>query len=327
METLIIPELREQLINRKQRLQKAITESGNIKNLVDLLQSVDSALERMGNGIYGICEVCKEPIEEERLLVDPLITVCLSHLSKTQQRMLEQDLGLASRIQRKLLPENDFKVDGWEIYYHYSPAGAVSGDYCDIIANETADRSLLFCLGDVSGKGIAASLLMSHLHAMFHSLSSFNLPVNDLLQRANRLFCESTPSTHYATLISGKANTKGDVEICNAGHHYPLLISGKEIRKIKSTGVPMGLFCNAEYEVENINLKPGDMLIFYTDGLTESMFNGTEYGEERLTNLVRKLKSNMPKGIIEEILFDLKSFLSGNSSSDDLTLMVIKRGK
>jgi sigma-B regulation protein RsbU (phosphoserine phosphatase) len=323
MEALFIPELKEQLKDRRQRLNKAISEIGSTQNLIDLLHSVDAALERMGNGSYGICEVCKEPIEEERLIADPLITVCLSHLSNIQQRILEEDISLASRIQRELLPENDYKIDGWEIYYYYSPAGVVSGDYVDIIANE--DNPILFCLGDVSGKGIAASLLMSHLHAMFRSLSSFNLPVNDLLQRANRLLCESMPASHYATLISGKAKANGEIDICNAGHNYPLLLSGDNIRKIKSTGLPVGLFCNAEYGAEKISMEANDILIFYTDGLTESASNGIEYGEERLINLVKNLKSENPQNIVEEILGDLKNFLAGNSSNDDLTLMVLKR--
>jgi sigma-B regulation protein RsbU (phosphoserine phosphatase) len=325
MEVLNVPELRDQLLDRRRRLQETISDTGAVGNLVNLLREVDAALERMDNGTFGICIVCNEAIEKERLEVDPLITVCLGHLSEAQQKTLEQDLDLASRIQRTLLPKNNMSLDGWEICYHYAPAGPVSGDYCDLIENTDGDKSLLFILGDVSGKGIAASLLMSHMHALFRSLSSFNLPVNELVGRANRLFCESTSSTHYATLVCARAVSTGEIEICNAGHNPPLLISRNGISKLISTGLPIGVFCNSEYSINKVKLQPGDTLIFYTDGLTESLANEIEYGEERLISLSGKIKDLRPQKFINEVLADLTSFLSGNSSNDDLTLMVIKR--
>jgi phosphoserine phosphatase RsbU/P len=325
MEMLVMSELREQLDERKRRLQSAINSSGNVHNLVELLQSVDSALERIDNGSYGICNECHGAIENEWLSADPLVTVCLECLDEKQQRTLEEDISLASRIQRELLPPNDLKINGWEFCYHYAPAGAVSGDYIDIITTNPGDNSVLFSLGDVSGKGIAASLLMSHLHAMLRSLSAFDFPLSELMKRANRVFCESTPLSHYATLFSGRAGVNGELEISNAGHNYPLLISQTGIYQVKSTGLPIGMFHDSEYETEKIQMNKGDVLLLYTDGLTESSLDGVEYGEERLMALASKIYHLTPQEIIGECLSDLKNFLAGSLSTDDLTIMMIKR--
>src|SRR6185369_2759205 len=112
-------------------------------------------------GTYGYCEVCKDPIEADRLLADPILRFCIDHLTPAQQHDLQEDLKLAARIQKGLLPQA-ISFDGWEVCYHYEPAGVVSGDYCDLIPSQSGD--LYFVVGDVSGKGVPASMLMAHLH-------------------------------------------------------------------------------------------------------------------------------------------------------------------
>jgi sigma-B regulation protein RsbU (phosphoserine phosphatase) len=323
MTGLNIPSLKNHLNERRERLQETIKYVPDPIKLYGLLQQVDSALERIDNGSYGICDVCKDPIEEDRLLVDPLITVCLDHLNHHQQKALEQDLEFAIKIQRNLLPENHRTVNGWEFSYDYSPAGPVSGDFCDFIKLE--DGAVLFVLGDVSGKGIAASLMMSHLHALIRSLLSFNLPVNEIVTRANRLFCESTLSTHYATMVFGKANQTGDVEICIAGHNPPLVIKKGEVKSLSATGIPVGLFCQSEFEIININLQKDDSLILYTDGLTEASFNEIEYGEERLKAQLLKSGSHSAHNIINDLLDDHKNFLKDSPRFDDVTIAVLKK--
>src|SRR6267142_5819422 len=173
MVTAIEPLLREQLIERREKLQTAASAFHRPAELTRLLEEVDAALHRMDIGVYGLCEVCHDPVETERLLADPLTRFCLGDLTPHEQRALEDDLQLAAEIQTGLLPKHDKKVDGWEVAYYYRPAGVVSGDYCDFIDGD--NQSLHFVLGDVSGKGVAASMLMAHLHAMFRTLISINL--------------------------------------------------------------------------------------------------------------------------------------------------------
>jgi sigma-B regulation protein RsbU (phosphoserine phosphatase) len=291
--------------------------------LYNLLQQVDSALERIDNGSYGICDVCHDPIESERLIMDPLSTVCLDHLNHHQRKALEQDLEFAIKIQRNLLPENNLTVNGWDFSYHYSPAGTVSGDFCDFIKLD--NESVLFVIGDVSGKGISASLMMSHLHALIRSLLSFNLPVNEIVARVNRLFCESTLSTHYATMVFGKAKNDGYVELCIAGHNAPLLIQGDKVHAINATGVPVGLFCESEYELSRINLRKGDSIILYTDGLTEASVDEIEYGEKRLKLLLEKSMELPAKDLLGSIINDQKKFIKDAALFDDITVSVIAK--
>jgi len=323
MTSLNIPSLKNHLNERRGRLQETIKYVPDPAKLYTLLQQVDSALERIDGGSYGLCDVCHDPIEPERLLMDPLLTVCLDHLNHHQKKALEQDLELAIKIQRNLLPQNNLTVNGWNFSYVYNPVGTVSGDFCDFI--KLGNDAVLFALGDVSGKGISASLMMSHLNALIRSLLSFDLPVNEIVTRVNRLFCESSLSTHYATMVFGKAYNDGKVELCIAGHNPPLLIQDGKVQTIIATGVPVGLFCESEYELSRINLLKGDSLILYTDGLTEASINEIEYGEERLKQLLEKSIGLNAKSLLNSIINDQKSFIKNSPLFDDVTVSVISK--
>jgi len=328
MNTVRKMDLHRRLLDRRQRLQNAISEFKETTHLVHLLEEVDSALERMDKGSYGLCEVCHEPIEEERLMADPLMRNCLDHLTSDQQRALEQDLDLASRIQTQLLPNKNLSFGGWVGYYHYEPAGPVSGDYCDLVSSDTERGDIFFLLGDVSGKGVAASILMAHLHAMFRSLIAVGLSASQLVERANRIFCESTISADYATLVCGRAGKSGEVDVCNAGHCPPLLVRGGEITSLEATGLPVGIFHTGEYSAQKVQLAPGDTLMLYTDGLTEVQDRANaEYGVERLTRLIKGHHDLPPQALTQVCLEDLRTFLSEAPKTDDLTVMVIRRVK
>lgn len=326
MVTAIEPLLREQLIDRRHKLEDAATVFHRPAELSRLLEEVDAALRRMDIGVYGLCEVCHEPVETERLIADPLTRFCLGDLTPDEQRALEEDLELASQIQTKLLPPPAQKIDGWDVCYHYQPAGAVSGDYCDLIKGE--DQSLHFVLGDVSGKGVAASMLMAHLNAMFRTLVSINLPLEQMVERASRVFCESTLPTQYATLVCGRASTDGEVELCNAGHLPPLLIQEGKVTSIAATGLPLGVFCSESFSVNRVQMSKGDTLFLYTDGLSESLDGaGNEYGADRLSRLLNDNHNLSPESIISLCRQELHAFAEGRLPGDDLTLMSIRRTK
>lgn len=323
METIARPDLRAPLRERRRQLESALTEFGDTAHLVELIREVDAALERINTGTFGLCEVCHDPIEEERILADPLVRVCLGHLSAAQQRALERDLELASSVQRTLLPRNNLRVDGWEIAYHYAPAGLVSGDYCDLIP--APDGPLLFVVGDVSGKGVAASMLMAHLHALFHGLLFADLPVSTLVARANRLFCESTLAAHYATLVGGWAAPDGSVTLCNAGHWPPLLVQGQRVTALEATGLPIGLFCEGVYSENRVALAPGDTLMLYTDGLSEARRGNEEYGPDRVAQLAAARREQSPTALVRSFVEDVQAFQQAAPPADDLTIMVLRR--
>ncbi len=324
MSTRLDSLLREQLVERRQRLAHTLEEAGDSTQLLNLLHEVDAALGRMDRGTYGLCETCHDTIEADRLLANPLVQYCLDHLTSEQRADLQHDLDLASRIQTGLLPKPDFEAQGWKAAYHYEAAGAVSGDYCDLINAD--DGSVYFMLGDVSGKGVSASMLMTHLHAMFRTLISLGLPLNQVMERASRVFCESTLPTHFATLVSGRATKWGEVELCNAGHMPPLLVQGGSVRNVEGAGLPVGIFCDEDFSVNRIHFAPGDTLVLYTDGISEAENEeGVQYGTDRLFELIKCHGAYAPEALIKECIREIRAFRKGAPKRDDLTMLAISR--
>jgi phosphoserine phosphatase RsbU/P len=317
---------RSELLGRRDRLQSAMQTLPETTRLRHLLEEVDEALQRIDEGTFGLCEACHDPIEPERLMADPLIRFCLGDLTPEQRSALQDDLKLAVQIQSALLPKRDVSVFGWDAHYHYQPAGVVSGDYCDLIPVQHNGGSLLFLAGDVSGKGVAASLLMSNLHAIFRSVYTPGMPLEELVSRANRVFCENTISSFYATLLCGLAHTNGELEICNAGHLPPIILQDGGLTTLSATGLPLGLFCEGQFSICRTQLKPGASIVIYTDGLTEARNHmDEEYGPERLLSLLRNCCGSPPKDIARCCLTELTKFLSGAPMTDDLTVMVLQR--
>jgi sigma-B regulation protein RsbU (phosphoserine phosphatase) len=312
-----------ELQNRREKLATVRHATASEASLQELIHNVDEAIARLEKGTFGICEECNESIERERLICDPLLRFCLDHLSQQEQRALESDLVLAAQIQRALLPCADWSREGWRARYHYQPAGMVSGDYCDLIE---ADGTFLFLVGDVAGKGVAASMLMSHLHATFRSLVGRNLSLRELVQHANRLFSESTTAGQYATLVVGRAWPDGRVEYVSAGHLPLLHVSSTGVSSRRATGVPLGMFCTTDFPVCELWLAPGDTLFMYTDGLTES-FNkaGDEYGTRRVEELARRHAQTELEQMLASCLKEMHDFSGGAKQMDDLTLLALRR--
>jgi sigma-B regulation protein RsbU (phosphoserine phosphatase) len=318
--------IRPQLIERRARLEAA---SGSVSNdyLNQLLAEVDTALAKIDVGRYGLCETCNDPIEKDRLDLNPLCRFCLDHLDEKERAHHQQDLDLATQIQFQLLPKN-ITLEQWETQYRYEPVGAVGGDYCEVSLlgdPASANQSLFFAVGDVSGKGVAASLLMMHLSAIFRSLLSMDLSLADIVSRANRLFCESTGPAHYATLVCGRTTPDG-LEICNAGHCPPLLLLHHGTERLDSNGLPLGLFSGAQYTVTQHTPHEGECLVLYSDGITEaSNASGDDYQHERLIRSLRERFQHGAHAMCDAVIHDLGHFRSGTPAADDVTLLVVRR--
>jgi sigma-B regulation protein RsbU (phosphoserine phosphatase) len=327
------PYLREQLEKRRAVLKTAISslpvvEAPRGARLVELLQEVDSAVQRMDEGTYGICEACHDTVEKERLIADPLVRLCLDHLTSDEQRALERDLELASQVQRGLLPQIDTRFGDWHIHYQYKPAGIVSGDYCDLIAPAKEDGKLIFLLGDVSGKGVAASLLMTHLNAMFRSLARIDLELDKLLEVANHLFCESTIAGQYATLVCGRVSKTGEIEIGSAGHPPALLVSQNGVKQIGATGLPLGMFSTSRYTVHRIRMDPRDSLLLYTDGISEARnHSGNEYGIGGLSLAAASRHGWSSNELVSACVNDIERYSFGTRQADDQTLMAVHKAE
>jgi len=230
--------LRTELEQRRERLHEALHSPAADASLSQLLTAVDTALSRIDQGTFGLCEECHDTIEAERLLADPLVAVLsrppYGAPNSAPWRVIFPWPHASSALSCR---SPDWRQLAGTCATTIRPAGMVSGDYCDLF--ET-DGGLLFMLGDVSGKGVAASMLMSHLHATFRSLAEAGLPLDRMVEDANRIFCESTLAGQFATLVVGRAAHDGSVEFVSAGHLPVLHIHGDGATPKDSTGCLWG---------------------------------------------------------------------------------------
>jgi sigma-B regulation protein RsbU (phosphoserine phosphatase) len=314
--------LRRDLSRQQQRLRMALGAREDDR-LVRLLLEVEQALARIDDGSYGICETCHDPIEKTTLACDPLISYCIDHLSAPERRRLENDLELAARVQTRLLPEPGLRTAGWEVAYRYEPMGPVGGDYCDLI--RANGDGFFFFLGDVSGKGVAASLLAAQLHGLFRTLVALGLPLETMVERANRIFCESVLAGHFATLVCGHASASGELGIVNAGHPSPLVVNQRRATALESGGPPLGMFCDSDYRAERLSFSPRQLLLLYTDGLSEAAApTSEEYGSARASRVAAAGHADA-EALVAACLADVGVFRGSAPRTDDLTVMALHR--
>jgi phosphoserine phosphatase RsbU/P len=323
MATVEMDFLRGQLEERKHRLETVLAHAPHEAEVEALLREVDSALDRFAAGTYGLCETCQDTVERDRLLADPLLRYCLDHLTGHERAALQRDLDLASEMQRGLLPPADLTAHGWETSYHYAPLGPVSGDYCDLYP---CHGQLFFMLGDVAGKGVAASMRMTQLHALFRSLIGMGLPLEEIVVHINRFLCDSGLAGRYATLVCGRAEPGGSVELFNAGHLPVIAMQQSGVRLVESTGFPLGMFRDASFTPARLQLCAGDLLFLYTDGFSEAAGEYGEYGIDRLMDLIGGQTASCASAVIAACIDDLRRFAGSAPGLDDVTLLAIRHG-
>ncbi len=317
--------IHDHLVSRRQQLA-GVTDLPEHPRMIDLLLEVDSALERLDHGDWGLCTICHGPVESDRLLTDPLVSVCLDCLTIEQRSALEHDLATASQIQSALLPARLVETPAWEIASVYEPLGAVSGDYIDVIKSVNGSGHPLVTLGDVAGKGVAAAMVMSHLHALLRSLIQLDLPLPELLDRANAMLLAATTASSYATLVVIRLFPDGTAEVANGGHEPPIAVRSDGVEPLPVTGMPVGLLPSVSFRTHRIRLEPGDSLLLFTDGLSEAPDeNGSEFGRRRAASIAGRNQGKSAAAILASTREELDAFLDGGQPADDLSLMAIRR--
>ena len=243
------------------------------------------------------------------------------------QSTFETELELATRVQRSLLPKPTCCMAGWEISFSYEAARRVSGDYVDLV--QTHPDAYHFILGDVSGKGVAAALLMAHLHATVRMLLASGLSLGQIVRETSSTFCQSSLPAQFVTLVIGEATKAGEVELINAGQTPVLFAREGTTKVLPATEVPLGLFCGLETvptsTIVRLRALRGDMLMLYSDGATETTgVDGSEYGLERLRNLLSCTAHHSPDETIAAVLKDLRSFSPDSALADDRSLLALR---
>ncbi|TFG74678.1 MAG: GAF domain-containing protein [Chrysiogenales bacterium] len=239
---------------------------------------------------------------------------------------MQEELRLAYEIQYNLLPDEPPRLAGYDIAGKSIPAKEVGGDYFDFLA--VGENSLAFCLGDVSGKGLPAALLMANLQAAVRSQAMAGTSLTSCLERANSLLFRNTSPEKFATLFFGCLDTEGHVlHYCNAGHNHPFLI-GKETEplRLSAGGLALGCFESFPFEESQVPMKPGDLLIVFSDGISEAVNDDDqEFGEARLIELASAHPDSSAAELIEKILQDVGRHAGDRPQMDDMTLVVLKR--
>lgn len=241
-------------------------------------------------------------------------------------RLMQEDIRLAARIQLDLLPKTSPQIPGYDIAGESAAAQVVGGDYFDFIPFK--DHHLAFCVGDVSGKGLPASLLMANLQATLRGQTLLSPSAKECIERSNKLLYHSTSAEKFVTMFYGILDTNGhQLDFSNAGHNPPILLSDQgEVKLLTTGGTVLGIMEGLPYESEIIPVRRGDILVVYSDGITEAL-NGhdEQFGEDALVDAIRKQRSSSAREIVQGIIAAVKAHAGTTPQTDDMTLVVMKR--
>ena len=306
-----------------------------------VLQGVRSVLAvplGVSDKVFGII-YADSPIAEGRFTEDhlKLLTTLASVAAirvenaklveaRFQQERLERELQLASEIQQRFQPAAPPQIAGSELQGISFPCYEIGGDYYDFI--ERADGRLVIALGDVSGKGTAAALLMSSLHAAIHAQTGSHDTLVDTVTAVNKYLAENIPPNRFVTLFFAELDPEsGALSFLNAGHNPPLIVhAAGTVEQLSSGGLPLGIKGDAEYREGRTHLKHGDVLVIYSDGVTEAASpSGEEFGPTRLYEVVSRNVDASAAGIRDRIESALTKFSQGTQAADDITLVIVKR--
>jgi serine phosphatase RsbU (regulator of sigma subunit) len=246
--------------------------------------------------------------------------------ARLQRERLERELALASEIQQRFQPTAPPHVKGYELQGISFPCYEIGGDYYDFIERE--DGRLVIALGDVSGKGTAAALLMSSLHAAIHAQSASHDSIVATISAVNRYLADNIPANRFVTLFYAELDPQsGALSFLNAGHNPPLIVhAAGTVEQLASGGLPLGIKRDAEYREGRTQMQLGDVLVIYSDGVTEAVSpTGEEFGPTRLYEVVSRNVEASAAGIRDLIESSLTKFAQGTSAADDITLVIVKR--
>jgi sigma-B regulation protein RsbU (phosphoserine phosphatase) len=277
--------------------------------------NVDLAVEAMRR---GACDFVQKPWDNNRLLA----TI---RKQAEPARKQKSELEIAANVQQKLFPRKTRRLATLDYAGHCMPAREVGGDYYDFL--EVSGHAIGFVLGDVSGKGVPAALLMANLQACFRSQlpESLERPAA-VLSTVNKHFYDSTAAERFATLVFAVYDDRTcKVRYVNCAHCPPLVLrAGGEIERLGSTATMLGAFAKWECEEATCELHPGDTLLLYSDGVTEAgAESGEEYGEDRLMHALRANQALPAEALVQAIVDDVNEFSAG-SRSDDVTVVALR---
>ena len=310
------------------------------ESIVNCEHKIESEFE-FNNKLYSIVLSEKETRsgptsfgELDELLLSAInrqIRVVIENEYLQQQNLIkqriEQELNVAALIQQRIIPKKLPEIEGYDLSGINIPSREVGGDYFDCI--RLGNGKYAFIIADVTGKGIAAALLVNTLNASLYSYLDFKLPLSEMTEKLNKLIYSSTPSDKFITFfIAVLDSNSGELDIVNAGHN-PILLFRKngKLEKIDAGGVGLGMFnLGIPYSGQKLCMESGDRLFLYTDGIPEAMNeNEEEYSDERMIKYVESHSEMSSDQLIDALVKDVKNFTGSTEQSDDITALCLIR--
>jgi phosphoserine phosphatase RsbU/P len=239
-----------------------------------------------------------------------------------EKARIEHELRIAAEIQRSLLPQGRREGAFFQAMGASLPSRSIGGDFFDYI--DADDGSVGVVLGDVAGKGPAAALLTAKIQGLFSAQVNGNSPAT-AMRLVNQGLLKRQVDARYATVFYATLTPTGQLTYCNAGHNPPLVLRATEARSLDGSGMPVGLFGGAPYSDERTELEPGDVLVVYSDGVTEALNPaGEEFGDARLVAEATRHRGAPLGDLLQHIVTAVQTFAAGASQSDDVTVMVVR---
>ena len=234
-----------------------------------------------------------------------------------------QELRIASDMQRALLPPDTFSSSRVELAASTTPCRSVGGDLFDYVVSD--EGSLSFTVADVAGKGTSAALLTAVVQGLLAGESeAIDLPAN-VCGRLNRALCRRAVASRFVTVFYGQMGTDGTLKYCNAGHNAPFLVTSTGLVRLETGGTVVGLFDYSQYDTGETAISPGDLLVVFSDGITEAVNNaGDEYEDERLAQCLETVRGRSAAEALAAVLASVSAFVGTEPSRDDMTVMVLR---
>jgi phosphoserine phosphatase RsbU/P len=311
------------------------------RSMTSAVDKLYDATERVkaGDFTYRIGLKADDQLSALGEAFDSMMTSVQQLLRESQAKSkLDSEVAIAREVQNQLFPRETPEIQGFELFGICKPASGVSGDYYDFLRLSEGRVGLV--LGDVSGKGISAALMMatiqSALHAQFYDGRAFEsadaeaaVSTGGIVARLNSQLYESTPLEKYATFFYAVYDPRtSQLTYTNAGHLAPALFRRGTVERLKTGGTVVGLFPGEEYEQASLQLEPGDVLIAFTDGLTEPENTyGEEFGEGRLFAAAQRALAGNPEGIVQEVYRSIGDWTGSPELQDDMTVIVARRSE
>jgi sigma-B regulation protein RsbU (phosphoserine phosphatase) len=339
MEATLFQRVQKSLLEKRQNLTNWLKETPAPKKRVQLgalddqaiqahMHIIDTSIGKLEDQTLGICEVCHGQIEPGLLEMDYTACVCLDDLSERERRQLETELEFLKSVQNALLPQQLPAIPGLDIAVFSRPAQIVGGDYFDFFQFRDGAQGL--AIADAMGHGVSASMLMTSMQTALRTLVPEHDSPAEVLQRVNRLFLHNVNFPTFVTTFLGRYDPSARVlTYCNAGHNPPLFYCGQEknVAWLQPTGAAIGLLEEYTLDVGTITFSDGDILLLYTDGVTEAINPQEEqFDYHRLAEAVQQNAGQPAQILLRNVRQALEGFTQGQPLDDDTTLLVCKIG-